>query len=536
MGNKPSRDDNSSVGSTPISLISSADGNFALGGTWKCNALLAVLETLFRVPCLCECILGAQIDQKCRSTEQKAIYELQLLFDVRANASKGTLVAADQFLVTLLETQSTANSQLSHQKIFDQNDPSDLYNAISQLIVSSLPELRGIFYDRNDNKLSNKKERDVQIKSIKSNGISINLVPDVETLLENEIETEKLPRPKILETTPIFVVNTKYFDEYPKKVKFPLSCYSLSFPTSLNLGKLTPSTAEMERSDLIYHLHGVVAEVQGSEGTRTIKSFSRTSPDLNAWCESAIKPRPTNLLEIQDLGIGEDSCVRVLIYIQSDLSLMTSSHLPIAGTKIFKEASTNPKLNSSNGIPIFQQITGLSGSLSPSHSLVNPNLNRGGMMNKGSTLKTISQGFCTPLGTGVGFGPGADEGGQPMEEEVEDDDEDDDDDEEDDDDYEYESDGDEEDYDSDSYESPEYEDETPAECQCPTCRRERDQKLRDLARLKSEKELLEQVKREKLKRLMTPKTPGTRTQHVHFLLNKSYVFIIFKNVIASIRY
>jgi hypothetical protein len=501
MGNKPSRDDNSSVSSTPISLISSADGNFGLGGTWKCNALLAVLETLFRVPCLCECILGAQIDQKCKSSEQKAIYELQLLFDARANASKGSLVAADQFLFTLLETQPTSN-----REIFDQNDPSDLYNAISQLIVSSLPELRGIFYDRNDNKLSNRKEKDVQIKSMKSNGISINLIPDYETELENEIESERLPRPKILETTPIFVVNTKYLDDGGRqKSKFPLSCYSLSFPTSLNLGKLTPSTAEMERSDLIYHLHGVIAEVQGTDGSRTIKSFSRSSPDLNAWCESANKPRPTNLLEIQDLGVGLYSCVRVLIYIQSDLSLMTSSHLPIAGTKIFKEASTNPKLNSANGIPIFQQITGLSGSLSPSHSTVNSNINRGGMM-KGSTLKTISQGFCTPLG--VGAGPGADEGGQPMEEELEDDDEDDDDDEEDDDDYEYESDGDEEDYDSDSYESPEYEDETPAECQCPTCRRERDQKLRDLARLKSEKELLEQVKREKLRRLMTPKTPG----------------------------
>jgi hypothetical protein len=520
MGNKPSRDDNSTSDSVPISLISTAEGSFGLDGLWKPNAVLAVLETLFRVPCLGECILGAQIDQKCRVADHDAIYELQLLFDARANATKGVIIPTDQFLRALLETQPVPTGDTN--KTFNENDPSHIYSAISDLIVSSLPELRGIFYDRNDYKLLLKKE--IQPKAVKTNGICIRLVPYFEVNVGNEIISLKLPRPKILENTPIFVVTTSYAVSTPVGQKHAISCYSLAFPTSLNLMKLTPPTTDIDRCDLIYQLHSVVAEVE-LNGTRSIKSFYRTGPDLNAWCESAAKPIPRSLTDLQFLGtLRSNTCVRVLIYIQTDLSLMTSSHLPIAGMKIFKEASTNPKLNSSSGIPILQQIIGISGSLSPGSpsapsAVATCALPKGtgagtGLQSKGS-VKALSNGTGTGTGTAATAvtAPagvlGESLGAQPMEEELEEDEEEEEDDEEEDDDYDYESDGDEDDYDSESYESPEYEDEAPTECQCPTCRRERDQKLRELARLKSEKELLEQVKKEKLRRLMTPKTPGT---------------------------
>lgn len=516
MGNRPSRDDNSTPDNVPLTLISTAEGSFGVDGLWKPNALLAILETLFRVPCLGECILGAQIDQKCSVADHNAIYELQLLFDARANAPKGAIIPTDQFLGALMETHSATNVDSTDTKIFDDNDPSQVYSAISDLIISSLPELRGIFYDRNDYKLLLKK--DIQPKPIKTNGICISLVPYFEVNVGNEIISLKLPRPKIRENTPIFVVTTAYplVTTMGQKARYPISCYSLAFPTSLNLMKLTPPTTDAERCDLVYQLHSVVAELQGPNGTRQIKSFYRTGPDPNAWCESAAKPIPRNLTDLQALGAPRsNSCVRVLIYIQTDLSLMTSSHLPLAGMKIFKEGSTNPKLNSSCGIPILQQIIGISGSLSPSSptsplTVATCAAPKGVVTQSKVPLKTISNGVVTPIEVTVAASILCESHcGQPMEEEQEEDDEIDDEDEEEDDEYEYESDGDEDDYDSENYESPEYEDESPTECQCPTCRRERDQKLRQLARLKSEKELLEQVKKEKLRRLMTPKTPGT---------------------------
>ena len=516
MGNRPSRDDNSTPDNVPLTLISTAEGSFGVDGSWKPNALLAVLETLFRVPCLGECILGAQIDQKCSVVDHNAIYELQLLFDARANAPKAAIIPTDQFLGALIETQAASNADSADTKIFDDNDPSQVYSAISDLIISSLPELRGIFYDRNDYKLLLKK--DIQPKATKTNGICISLVPYFEVNVGNEIISLKLPRPKIRENTPIFVVTTSYplVTTMGQKARYPISCYSLAFPTSLNLMKLTPPTTDAERCDLVYQLHSVVAELQGPNGTRQIKSFYRTGPDPNAWCESAAKPIPRNLTDLQALGAPRsNSCVRVLIYIQTDLSLMTSSHLPLAGMKIFKEGSTNPKLNSSCGIPILQQIIGISGSLSPGSptsplTVATCAAPKGIVTQPEVTLKTIANGSIPPVEVAVAPPVVCEaHAGQPMEEEQEEDEEIDDEDEEEDDEYEYESDGDEDDYDSENYESPEYEDESPTECQCPTCRRERDQKLRELARLKSEKELLEQVKKEKLRRLMTPKTPGT---------------------------
>ena len=519
MGNKPSRDDNSTPDSVPISLISTAEGSFGLDGTWKPNAILAVLETLFRVPCLGECILGAQIDQKCRAVDHLAIYELQLLFDARANAAKGLIVSTDQFLKALIETQLPTNGDAVDTKIFDENDPSHIYCAISDLIVSSLPELRGIFYDRNDTKLLLKKE--IPPKAIKTNGICISLVPYFEVSVGNEIISLKLPRPKILENTPIFVVTTSYplVTTMGQRARYPISCYSLAFPTSLNLMKLTPPTTDSDRMDLIYELHSVVAEVQGTNGTRNIKSFYRTGPDINSWCESATKPIPRSLNDLQALGAPRsNTCVRVLIYIQTDLSFMTSSHLPIAGMKIFKEASSNAKLNAAGGIPFLQQMISLGGSHPPLSPAATSPLSpcvipKGtGSQPRGSAklLSNAANPLTAAAAAVVTMTSSSDSiGVQPMEEEQEEEDEEDEEeDEEEDDDYDYESDGDEDEYDS-TFETPDYEDEAPAECQCPTCRRERDQKLRELARLRSEKDLLEQMKREKLRRLMTPKTPGT---------------------------
>ena len=522
MGNKPTRDDNSAPDSDPLSLISTAEGSFGLDGTWKANAVLAVLETLFRVPCLGECILGAEIDLKCKSTDRDAIYELQLLFDARAKAAKGAIVSTDQFLRDLIETQaisktshavSRAVSHTVEPKVFDENDPSHIYRAISDLIVSALPELRGIFYDRNDYKMPLKKE--IHPKPTRSNGISINLVPYFEVNVENELIALKLPRPKVLENTPIFVVTMSYplLTTQGQKARYPITSYSLAFPTSLNLMKLTSPTLDTDRCDLIYQLHSVVAEVQVPDGTRQVKSFYRNGPDVNAWYESASKPIPRNFADLQALGAPRsNSCVRVLMYIQTDIPLMASSHLPIAGLRIFKEASKFMKLNPTGCVPIPQQISGAIASLPAlvvADSPVTACVLKGGSLKGLKSCGTVTTVIPSPPVSIVMTSSNDSQGAQPMEEELEEEEDEEDEDEDEDDDYEYESDGEEDDYDSESYESPEYEDEPPAECQCPTCRRERDQKLRELARLKSEKELLEQVKKEKLRRLMTPKTPGT---------------------------
>ena len=500
MGNKPAAPNDTSLHSA---LLARADGAFSRNGQWSPCAMLAVLEAAFRVPCLAECLLGAQIDSSCTKAQREAIYQLQLLFDCRAKAGKGTTVPADAFIAAVLE----AHRLLPLIDEIDEDDPAHLYILISNLITATLPELRGIFYDRVDKK---------------SNGISVALVPDTVVKLEAEIQNKRIPRPKLLESTPVFVATTKYDQKKPSKGS--IAPYSLAFPMSLNLSKLAlPSSEAPEPIDLLYQLHGVIAEFQSSTGMRLIKSFYRSGTDLNAWCETGGRPIPTNLDTVRNLGLaGSNSCVRVLIFIQSDLSLMMSAQLPI-GEAMSSAASS--LLSQLELIADKAQIRGKPASVA-----------------RLKHLPVASSASTSTALIPVGAPAVGDNGCVPMEEEFDDDDDYDDEDEEDDegDDEDYESDEDEdyddedggdndgdegeddgdgdgdgdeegegEDYDSEDYA---YEDGADAaECQCPTCRRERDRRVREAARLRSEQEALEEAKRETLRRLMTPTTPGTRS-------------------------
>ena len=305
-GNKPTTDATNSSTRAGHTLISAAEGSvssFGLQGNWKACAVLSVLESLFRVPCLCECLLGAQIDTTCNKSQRDAIHHLQLLFDTRAKAGKDVIIPADTFVTALLAAQKSTLNMES----FDDEDPAHLYMLISQLIVTSLPELRGIF-DRVD-KASNGISKT-------TNGVSVTLCPDVNVMLETEIQNKKLPRPKLLESTPVFVVTTQYAKNKKGtggQKKPALSSYSLSFPMSLNLTKLTTSTEHLEPMDLIYQLHSVIAEfpatttlssTTGSDGdsTRVIKSFYRSGSDLHTWYETGGRPVSVSYDTVRNLG------------------------------------------------------------------------------------------------------------------------------------------------------------------------------------------------------------------------------------------
>ena len=563
MGNKPTRGESFSPDSGPISLKSSTDGAFGLGMSWKPTAVLSVLEALFRVPCLCECILGAQIDLNSHKLEQDAIYELQLLFDSRAKSVKGSITPADKFVSALLQIQSTTGVIEN----FDHDDPSHLYHAISHLIISSLPELQGIFYDRTV----------INSKAMKSCSVSVLLSPDTTIKLESVIQNEGLPRPRVLETTPVFVVTTRFGKPASPKTQIKTSSYSLSFPMTLNLGKLTASSAEIDRSDLVYHLHTLVAECKNpSTKLREVKTYYRSSSgsDPNSWYEMSNRPLLTTPETVRNLGsLGTNCCIRVLVYIQSDLSMMASPQLPISGTisstKLFIKEGNRDSMGSFSttaggltiSIPNSLIHGALDGKIGNSLSLAATWKQGVGAVTLTSSMKTSGSSTTTTSKTtfmssrsgnnnsnnnnsnidtitSTYFASCGNTDYMPMEEECDSDDDDHDEDDEDDDDYdgddkyedeeeeeedeeddddddENESDfegeeEDDEDYNSEGYDGPEYE-ESQAECQCPTCRRERDHKLREQSRLRSEKDLLEQMKREKMRRIMTPKTPGTRS-------------------------
>ena len=542
-GNKPTSDASNSgttrVGHTLISAAEGSISSFGLQGNWKACAVLSVLESLFRVPCLCECLLGAQIDTTCNKAQRDAIHHLQLLFDTRAKAGKETNIPADTFVAALFAAQKSTLNMDS----FDDEDPAHLYMLISQLIVTSLPELRGIF-DRVD-KASNGSSKT-------TNGVSVTLSPEVNVILETEIQNKKLPRPKLLESTPVFVVTTQYAKNKKggggQQKKPDISSYSLSFPMSLNLTKLTTSTEQLEPMDLIYQLHSVVAEFPATmpsstagsgDSTRVIKSFYRSGADLYTWCETGSRPVSVSYDTVRNLGnatLGSHCCVRTLIYIQSDLSLMTASgHLPgklladgsgpsgVLGI-MTKSGSTHiAHVDTTTGTPSDKDnhISHTTKSkIAGTKSIAKQGSVSGSSIASTSKL-TITDGGSTSASGGSSGGSGC----VPMEEEFEEDD-DDEEEEEEEDDYEYGSDGDEEEEDDDDDEDDDeddddddddddeddYENEQGAsECQCPTCRRERDRRVRDAARIRAEKEAQEKLKQEKYRRLMTPTTPGTKS-------------------------
>ena len=458
-GNKPTTDATNSSTRSGHTLISAAEGSvssFGLQGNWKACAVLSVLESLFRVPCLCECLLGAQIDTTCNKTQRDAIHHLQLLFDTRAKAGKEAIIPADTFVTALLAAQKSTLNMDS----FDDEDPAHLYMLISQLIVTSLPELRGIF-DRVD-KASNGSSKT-------TNGVSVTLSPDVNVVLETEIQNKKLPRPKLLESTPVFVVTTQYAKNKKGsgaaagggQKKPAISSYSLAFPMSLNLTKLTSSTEQAEPMDLIYQLHSVIAEFpattttdSGGGSTRVIKSFYRSGPDLYTWCETGSLPVSVPYDTVRNLGnasMGSHCCVRALIYIQSDLSLMTAGgHLPtrIAGSKLLDDGSQgsggvhNGVLTKSGShiAPVDTNAGTLSDKDNHVSHAAKSKVSSGKNVVKQASVSGSSTVSTSKLSITDGSGGS---GCVPMEEEF---DEDDDDDNEEEDDYEYGSDDDEDDY------------------------------------------------------------------------------------------
>jgi len=130
------------------------------------TALIAVLDSLFHIPCLCECILLADIDASCQRADRNATEELQKLFDMRNKASSGAVISIDNFVIAL-----TASQLEGETNDFDQDDPGQVYDAISSLIITTLPDLRGVF-------LRDKQLKKLTPSSKEAAGICITLPPN----------------------------------------------------------------------------------------------------------------------------------------------------------------------------------------------------------------------------------------------------------------------------------------------------------------------------------------------------------------------
>jgi hypothetical protein len=424
----------------PITLSSPAaiGSCFTDGGNWKPSQVLAVLDCLFHVPCLYECILGAQIDSSCPNPEINAILELQDLFDRRAKTRKGkNLIPVDQ----LTKALAIARPGEIKNRI-NENNPVEIFQAIFGLIISTLPELREIFFGGH--------MRD-RFNSKKLNGINIRetgLMVDIDTEktldLEECIRENNVLLSRLSESlSPLLTITAQYEkgsgskDDKKGKAAF-------SFPSILHFTR-HPSNGS-SGVNLIYQLQSMIVEPPPmSDGGLQYHTYFRSGGNFD-WHASGPVPQliPESMV---DSAAMSDSGVKVwvLIYIRADLP---------------------DKLNqSSAGFP--EKIEEFE--------------NRQKRMYE-------------------------DDGSAPMDEESDPDEDyedvdDEDDDEDDDDDY---YDDEDDDYD-DEYES-------NAQCQCPTCRRDRS---RDQERMRMEIEALEKAKREAMRRQMIPRGPGTKSVAFH---------------------
>lgn len=475
MGNKSSHLDKGrrhiDVDEQPISLMSSSSACFGIKGSWKSTAILGVLDSLFHIPCLCECILSADIDTTCQRADRTAILELQLLFDKRAKASSGSIISADQFMVALTASQLEGDTN-----DFDQDDPGQVYDAISSLIITTLPELRGIF-------LRDKHIRDLAPTSKDAAGICITLPPHPDALnLEVFIRDKFLSKAKNLQASPVFVVTTTHTSPRGSKKS------SLAFPHVLNMKENTDSSASL----LVYNLQSVIVETES--GPHSVKSFYLTASTVT-WYESGSPTSVTTIQDILDLDSPDSPYrVRVLIYIQLDLSMKIST-----GFK-FSTTSSESKHHQSHSTTTLT----LQQSPSDHNKLHNTNIPNNPSIKPSSSGSSHTNKHEHVLS--------ADESDDRMNEDIDSEDYDSEDDEDDDEDGEEEygdidgldypeDDGDEE-YDDDEEDS--------GVCQCQTCRRDREMKLA-AERTRMELEAIERAKQEKQRRQLIMKTPGTRS-------------------------
>lgn len=309
MGNKATQLENGRViinsdGTQILSYMSQSHGYFGIQGTWRPVAILVVLESLYHIPCLCECILAADIDKNCPKADRNAIFELKQLFEARTKITNNVVVPADKFQVSL-----TASQLEGHTNDFDQDDPGQVYDAISSLIITGLPELRGIF-------VRDKLLKDLSPTSKHAAGICINIPhkPDATLILETVIREKFLSKTKISHTAPVFVLTTAY------ATPCGTTKSSVLFPPVLSMSV----TQENSSNAFMYNLQSVI--VQSESDPTQVKSFYLAGNSSGHWYECGMSREPVSTLDILNLGSPESPFrTRVLIYIQMDLSVKVST-------------------------------------------------------------------------------------------------------------------------------------------------------------------------------------------------------------------
>jgi len=435
----------------PVSLSSPEGGvYFGLKGSIKPCAALGVLDSLYHIPCMCECLLSGQIDSSCHASDKVAIYELQAIFDARARAPPGTLVSCDQFVKILA---ASAKLDIKTEE-FDENDPTHIYRSIICLICRSLPDLRSIFLDV--------LLRDQLPGPKKYFGICVTLIPDIALSLDDAIREQLTHgKVKISEPSPVFTVTTNCAI-HPKGKPAP---YNLIFPRQINLSKFSSANSTSGRAEmgLVYELQAVLVETMNDNNeVEDVCSYFRSGMDMSWFCNMGsgiVKTKPDKILQLGTSKAKNHPRVRNLIYIQSDLPRNLVDALKAA-------------YDSSNGEKIS-------------------------LKNSGTKEIKEKNNPIGPVPMDEDTNDEEYENGEDDEDEEYDDDDDDDDDGE-------------EEYDEGDDED-EYEEERTAMCQCPTCRRERENHLREQEKIRMEKEAAERIRKENLRKQLIPKTPGTRS-------------------------
>lgn len=117
---------------------------FGDSGTWRPLSTTAVLEMLYHIPCLVECILNSSINSACSESEKQCILALQHLFSSRAISPPSSIISCDRFFKLLKKVTKESNNLYN---IYDDDDPTEIYCALSSFLMDALPPLRGIFLD-----------------------------------------------------------------------------------------------------------------------------------------------------------------------------------------------------------------------------------------------------------------------------------------------------------------------------------------------------------------------------------------------------
>lgn len=287
MGNKTSGIEKVPITERSGSFKDPSNVCFGIKNMYKPNAIVAVLDSLYNIPCLCEFICHADIDVKCKVPDKLALGELRKIFEMRCQSQPNTVISVDQFILAL------TNSRLEGEtNDFDCDDPSQVYDAIASLIITTLPELSLVF-------LRDKSIKELLPSGKEAAGICISIQSHSTNNIRSIVSDKFFSKIKRnFQPSPVFVITTSYScDSSQASLIFPPI---LNFRTSNNHG-------------FIYSLQSVIVEdVIHAE----VKPFYLIGNKLN-WYEGGFPLKSTTMDFVLSLGSEHSRYrVKVLIYIQ----------------------------------------------------------------------------------------------------------------------------------------------------------------------------------------------------------------------------